>query len=1812
MKFFLRMILRLLFISLLWYCTLKSLTCKANQTVEDTVFSSFDYSDFYEDETEPEDPLPFTISFQPERLNFKDSPLCIASVAEFTIVNSGKFSVEILSISSTDSQFHPLFFRKEHLLPNTSFSVQAFFLPYFERTFKSSFLINNSLGEQLVYSVEGNGIPNPFRVKPFLHNRALAGSAFPFYPITLFNPYNEPLQILEVFTSESFLSLNEIEFNSTTSFLSTNQNASSLSSSSSSSALSSNLSSASLSRLTWVIEPFTSRAVISFTIVTKMLAGFYRGFIHIHTNKEKMIVPVEIELLSGGLSLYPSHLSPVENQLSNDYPVSPPGKMSLPVVDFGLFTRKNEKISVDLSFWNYGLDSVRVLSVTTLQHDSRLKIDLQSDFPMKSNSENLNVVPSALSSSALVSVDGPTKVAVLTFTAKTFDRIDGRLLITTNDSNPALAAFEVVYTGTLLQGRVTVNPANTTIFLSPSLLIPDSNDLMGLLSSSSKRSRKQDSAKRNVISRVLIFTNRYNMPVTIHSAIPASCSEFIRMNSSLLDHSVVDSFRSFPPLFVEIDISQFRGNNEKEAVFPKTCWLEVLTNVSSQRFPVHFITGQLRVELFEGGEGSTNEELVNDSLYEERWDYYLASLNYYFPRDLRMILSNDNPIPIPIKIRNTSSDVCVCREVAWAKGQYDIRRGIDFMKNSTALTYEVAKALTNKCVCYSPSSSGLRSSSRDQVDLVIKPGYNLLVSIHYRFNYSVNSLRTNIVPISSSSLASSSDSLHYQFHSHLVFTTSYQLIHLNFHHNFVFEEEGTSPFSIASPSSASTFFALLPSSRSSFVLGFDHSLNYAIPSSIMQNIESIKMKPFLSFLTMNLYSSQNIIQIQSTYLRCLHGGDSIYTNTYSEEEGGEDDFIFGFRLWVCLSTVLKELHYLKSPSSEMIDIFDYYDEFTKEANKFNSMSEVYFKFLQLQRLVFRYFPLGVELLPSSYSHTYASTVVNDKRKDDGNHVVSLILRTADALQYHHLDLRSIQLPMSILLSSYSLSYVVSSSFLSAFSVGGGAFFAIYIQVSNPFDFDLDFMLIDETDSLSKSNPKTLLLSESDKGCPGQDQFIELQEMNFSYSSVSDFAKLNRLSSSADLLNASSDHHNRYNYTRTLINSTAIIRSYHYHNVHYGKDDGSSSMNSDTDIPISSSCFPPPKPSTVSNLASESSRLSLRTKNVMWKVKAGKNGFIGPIDFSHLLQDDQASFSVSKTFYVGNSFTGYNAIQISINISEPELETRNFSVCRPKDFCSSLAPSTSSSHLFGFSPLFPISVNITSFEDVLAIDLFSKRSSLTVSDVIFNNNSCAEYETKLKGQQKRMRAGETASLCQQFPLRLQTGEPVAFRLPVVIDCSRRYSLVHVQFFEFPAFAPSSSLRSSNTALHEVQWILTYSDVVLAQCLHRNSSFLLCFLTLFLSFFLALSHLLLHSSVGFYFGTIRSPFAQREKQTYFSSFERESLSSQVIPSSSIVYQEIDLEDIELHRNVTVDQLLETMAETGVYKVPESNDNDAQNGKKVSQPQQFWRSPVVDDEESTASELEETVVKPPAAEMLSDDEEISHFNYTSSNTGKSEGRNHHHLTREQGWDIIVDENPPLDNVPACSQSPDLRNFSKPPSLVSSIGAPPGLGLAASSSATYHIENQIFSSPLRSPQCNNDGAPWWYRPSDPEKEYTLWNEFNPDNNLINYNHSATQFSRTPSDGNTDEVDDQNIFRLSENINELLDEEDEEQETSLHHPASSDIGNVDPWQQMNNPNNFFSLLSPRETEKKSNLFFGPGGFFDEIPSNLEGTLEERDSKGTH
>lgn len=481
---------------------------------QESAFSNQEYNDFYEEDFvfEGNSIRENRVLFTPDALFFNQSSVCIPVISEFTISNTFEVDLVIYGISSSDTQFHPILSVPYYIQPNSEIRIQTLFLPYFPRVSTSVFTLNTSLGEYRD-DVSGKGIANPYGVHPYLNNRAFVGVPWQDQSIVVFNPHDHKLNILEVFTSEDFLTLKGRP----------------LLNSEKSATITSHLDDSSVSSKTlWTIDSNSSKEVISFTLMTKLRVGSYEGFIHLRTDVDKMIIPVKMDLSSGGLSLTVSDLS------------------------FGVFTRKFEKRVVEVSFWNYGGENVLITNIIPLQQDNRLVVEILPN----------PLVPAVQSS--------PTKVANLVFTAKNNDRIYGKLLVTTNDTNSVYAAFEVTYQGFILQGKLYISPANTTFSI--------------------QSTRPNEIA---TVSKHIYLSNRYNTAVRVNSVFVATCSEFLSINSTQIVTTVAESFRAFSPLTVGLDQQSFLSR--KEAT-PKTCWLEVVTNITSHRVPIHIISGKLELE----------------------------------------------------------------------------------------------------------------------------------------------------------------------------------------------------------------------------------------------------------------------------------------------------------------------------------------------------------------------------------------------------------------------------------------------------------------------------------------------------------------------------------------------------------------------------------------------------------------------------------------------------------------------------------------------------------------------------------------------------------------------------------------------------------------------------------------------------------------------------------------------------------------------------------------------------------------------------------------------------------------------------------------------------------------------------------------------------------------------------------------------------------------------------------------------------------------------------------------------------------------
>ncbi|RUS80317.1 hypothetical protein EGW08_011918, partial [Elysia chlorotica] len=287
--------------------------------------SSFSNEDF-------EDERLFSNNMQldPAWLEFPDQPVGMPRMEKVVVQNMDpRRSVHLYSISGSTTHFHCSFFQ-EKVVPagaNTTFDVV--FLARQEGKVENTLYIHTSIGT-LRYQVFGVGIPNPYRLRPYLGARVPINSSFTPV-IQMHNPYSTRLQVLEMFASEGDLHLE----------LPTGERE----------AL----------RELWELQPFETKAVMKAKFIARV-ENHHSAFIRIKTNKESehpgppelLILPLEIEVSSD-----PGIYSPVE------------------LLDFGILRTLDEPKTLRLNLINTGPKAIHITSVSISPPNDAVSVDFR-------------------------------------------------------------------------------------------------------------------------------------------------------------------------------------------------------------------------------------------------------------------------------------------------------------------------------------------------------------------------------------------------------------------------------------------------------------------------------------------------------------------------------------------------------------------------------------------------------------------------------------------------------------------------------------------------------------------------------------------------------------------------------------------------------------------------------------------------------------------------------------------------------------------------------------------------------------------------------------------------------------------------------------------------------------------------------------------------------------------------------------------------------------------------------------------------------------------------------------------------------------------------------------------------------------------------------------------------------------------------------------------------------------------------------------------------------------------------------------------
>nr|CAH7726088.1 unnamed protein product [Callosobruchus chinensis] len=215
-------------------------------------------------------PLKFQLKFEPSYLDFKQRSLGVPHMEKVTLRNTNKNkSIYMTSISGSSVHFHSSFFEDKKIPPNGTTSFNVVFLGREEGYVESNLFIHTSEGF-LKYNVRGTSTFNHHRIKPLTGIKMKMNA--PFSPlIYLHNPFSEPIQIVEIYSSGGgfHLELPSGEQKGPSEI--------------------------------WEIRPHQTKAIIKVQFQAKSVQN-HTGYIRIKLNcpPKILVVPIEVEVLPDG------------------------------------------------------------------------------------------------------------------------------------------------------------------------------------------------------------------------------------------------------------------------------------------------------------------------------------------------------------------------------------------------------------------------------------------------------------------------------------------------------------------------------------------------------------------------------------------------------------------------------------------------------------------------------------------------------------------------------------------------------------------------------------------------------------------------------------------------------------------------------------------------------------------------------------------------------------------------------------------------------------------------------------------------------------------------------------------------------------------------------------------------------------------------------------------------------------------------------------------------------------------------------------------------------------------------------------------------------------------------------------------------------------------------------------------------------------------------------------------------------------------------------------------------------------------------
>uniref|UniRef100_A0A4W6DSD3 Transmembrane protein 131 n=1 Tax=Lates calcarifer TaxID=8187 RepID=A0A4W6DSD3_LATCA len=267
------------------------------------------------------------IRFEPPMLDFHEQPVGMPKMEKVYLHNPSSEEISLISISATTAHFHASFFQNRIIPPGGNTSFDVVFLARVVGNVENTLFINTSHHGVFTYQVFGVGIPNPYRLRPFIGARVPVNSSFSPL-INIHNPYSEPLQVVEMYSSGGDLHLE----------LPTGQQGG--------------------TGKLWEIPPFETKGVMRASFSSRDVDN-HTAFIRIKTNAPNedqfIILPVEVEVTSA-----PGIYSSTE------------------MLDFGTLRSQDRPKMLNLHLLNSGTKDVPITSVRTTPSNEAVTVDFKA------------------------------------------------------------------------------------------------------------------------------------------------------------------------------------------------------------------------------------------------------------------------------------------------------------------------------------------------------------------------------------------------------------------------------------------------------------------------------------------------------------------------------------------------------------------------------------------------------------------------------------------------------------------------------------------------------------------------------------------------------------------------------------------------------------------------------------------------------------------------------------------------------------------------------------------------------------------------------------------------------------------------------------------------------------------------------------------------------------------------------------------------------------------------------------------------------------------------------------------------------------------------------------------------------------------------------------------------------------------------------------------------------------------------------------------------------------------------------------------